>query len=197
MVTMVRDSKQAQALSSFVILDKKGKHVATVQAHYRESLVKVDVWQESIAIDNCCMREHLWAKLPKDVDYKNSAWDMWHFQQGRASGYGYDKFTAALAGLIIDGHTMADHCGQVLEAEKARASLLKRYWSAMHSSQKHILPEHYKSALQTQKEWDAKAARLGCRFANWRSETNSYGSLHFASGLDRLEMLGYRVIRAL
>ncbi len=32
-------------------------------------------------------------------------------QAGSAGGYGYDKLTAALAGMTIDGYTMADHCG--------------------------------------------------------------------------------------
>ena len=38
-------------------------------------------------------------------------------QTGKASGYGYDKFTAALAGLVIDGHTMSDHCGIIWHGE--------------------------------------------------------------------------------
>ena len=78
----VRESKAAQSLSVYIVLKGK-RHVATVQAHYGESRCQVDVW-------------HM---------------DSTPLQQGSASGYGYDKFTAALSGLTIDGHTLGDHCG--------------------------------------------------------------------------------------
>lgn len=51
-------------------------------------------------------------------------------QTGKASGYGYDKFTAALAGLVIDGHVMADHC-EVKEADGRYREAGLRYLQAL------------------------------------------------------------------
>src|SRR5512135_2997070 len=41
---------------------------------------------------------------------------------GKANGYGYDKLTAALSGLSVDGVEFTDHCA----TDKAAARLLKR-----------------------------------------------------------------------
>jgi hypothetical protein len=113
--------------------------------------------------------------------------------QKKAGGYGYDKAAAALAGAEIEGYKLADHCGYVEAAgEKKREALLKAY-------------KHRVKAGEMSREdhaaYEKKAAKLGCRFANWNSPAvgmpNSWGSLHNESGLGRLEMLGFRVISAL
>lgn len=83
----VRETKSGGEISAWIILNKKKEHVATVQAFYGQTVL-VDVW-------------HMKSDTP--------------LQQGKASGYGYDKFTAALSGLVIDGHEMTDHCGGRLE----------------------------------------------------------------------------------
>lgn len=154
----VRETTAGKSISAYVILNKKGEHVATVQSHYSNGgTCTVDVWSEN-----------------GDP-----------LQQGRAGGYGYDKFAAALAGLKIDGHTMADHCGDVPEQSAAKARLFSAYRKALG-----------KPGFD-QKAWNAKADKLGARFANYRSEDGGYSSLHFESGLDRLTMLGYRVISAI
>lgn len=132
MTKQVRETAAGQSISATVVLNKKGEHVATVQAHYSNAgRVTVDVWSTSVGLEGMCKRADLWAKLPTDKDYKSGAFDLWSLQQGSAGGYGYDKHAAALAGLIIDGHTIADHCGQVPEAEKARAALLRAYRRAV------------------------------------------------------------------
>jgi hypothetical protein len=193
MTKQVRETAAGQSISASVILNKKGEHVATVQAHYSNAgRVTVDVWSTSVGLEGMCERADLWAKLPTDKDYKAGAFDLWSLQQGSAGGYGYDKHAAALAGLIIDGHTIADHCGQVPEAEKARVSLMRAYRRAVVGN-----------AVKTpaaRDGWQQKAKRIGCHFANWQQDADGcegWGSLHFDQGLARLESLGYTVINAI
>ena len=193
MTKQVRETAAGQSISATVVLNKKGEHVATVQAHYSNAgRVTVDVWSTSVGLEGMCKRPDLWAKLPTDKDYKAGAFDLWSLQQGSAGGYGYDKHAAALAGLIIDGHTIADHCGQVPEAEGARAALLRAYWKAVKAGKA--------NTTETRDEWRKKAERIGCRFANWRQDADGcegWSSLHFDQGLTRLESLGYTVIQAI
>lgn len=193
MTKQVRETAAGQSISASVILNKKGEHVATVQAHYSNAgRVTVDVWSTSVGLEGMCKRPDLWAKLPTDKDYKTGAFDLWSLQQGSAGGYGYDKHAAALAGLIIDGHTIADHCGQVPEAEKARVSLMRAYRRAVVGN-----------AVKTpaaRDGWQQKAKRIGCHFANWQRDADGregWASLHFDQGLTRLESLGYTVISAI
>jgi hypothetical protein len=163
----VRDSSDS---SAYVVLNKKGLHVATVQARYGSGGgVQVDVW----------------AAKPGET---------WHslVHQHKAGGYGYDKFAAALAGAVIDGHKLANHCG---------------YGDAAHEEKKAVLLRQYQRAVTqglTREEtaaYEEKARRIGCRFANWNTpavgQPHAWGSLHTVAGLERLEMLGYRVIKAL
>jgi hypothetical protein len=83
----VRETKAGKSISAWVIT-RDARHVATVQAHYGNSgRVQVDVWH------NSTMRDGTFPEL----------------QQASASGYGYDKFTAALRGMKIDGITLHDH----------------------------------------------------------------------------------------
>lgn len=178
----VRETSAGKSISAFVILNKKGEQVATVQAHYSNGgRVMVDVWQTSLALNNCCKRPDLWSQLPAGQDYMSAAYDLWGLQQSNAGGSGYDCYTAALAGLIIDGHTLADHSGLVPEDEKKRSALLKKYQRDPNAHD-----DEY---------WREKAHAIGCRWANWT--TDGWRSLHFISGLDRLECLGYRVIKAI
>ena len=193
MTKQVRETAAGQSISATVVLNKKGEHVATVQAHYSNAgRVTVDVWSTSVGLEGMCKRADLWAKLPTDKDYKSGAFDLRSLQQGSAGGYGYDKHAAALAGLIIDGHTIADHCGQVPEAEKARAALLRAYRRAVVGN-----------AVKTpaaRDGWQQKAKRIGCHFTNWQQDADGcegWASLHFDQGLTRLESLGYTVISAI
>ena len=206
MAKQVRETTAGAAISAYVVLNKKGDHVATVNAHYSGGgVVSVDVWSHGPAV----MRSFETARkngrvsdkaLASHADrapdyYKEQAdreeWaarDLFGLQQSRAGGYGYDKFAAALAGLVIDGHTMANHCGSVPEDEKKRAALMRAYARAVESGQP-----------GNEKAWREKAARIGCRFTNWAScgVGERYGSLHFESGLGRLDAFGYRVIQAI
>lgn len=95
---------------------------------------------------------------------------------GYAGGYGYDKFTAALSGQTIDGHTLTDHCG---EDEYSR-KLLKRA-KGLSYDECRVLTSNGKAR--------------GYQFANWTSE--GWASCYKLPGLDYLRALGYRVIQAL
>lgn len=95
---------------------------------------------------------------------------------GYASGYGYDKFTAALSGLTIDGRKLTDHCGQ----DDYSKALLKRA--------KRLSYDECRALL-------SKGKARGYQFANWTSE--GWGSCYKLSGLDYLRALGYVVIQAL
>lgn len=90
MTKYVSDTKAGKAISAYIVLTKKGEHVATVRAHYSDG-------------GNCLVNVH---------DNKAG------FQSARAGGYGYDKFNAALSGLTIDGHAMSDHCGERIKPPK-------------------------------------------------------------------------------
>ena len=82
MVKFVRESAAGKSISAWVVTNRRGECVAKVQAHFAPSGgVSVDVFNAG-----------------RDV------------QHGRAGGYGYDKLTAALSGLVVAGHTLADHC---------------------------------------------------------------------------------------
>lgn len=213
MAIQARETSAGKSISAWVILNKKGVHVATVNAHYGNGgRVSVDVWNigtaavgNSFAIARANGRisdADLAKRIGKAPDYYKTeesrvdwaAYDAMGMQQSAAGGYGYDKFAAALSGLIIDGHTMADHCGQVPEAEKARAALMRQYCKFHDYS-----GERARAAEKgwDRAYWDNRAARIGTSFANYSSEKGRFDSLHFTSGLERLRALGYKVIQAI
>ena len=148
MTKYVTETKAGQAVSAFIILNKKGKQVGKVHAHYANSgKVTVDVWDYSLD-------ESL--------------------QQGSASGYGYDKFSAALAGCTIDGVALFDNCGRDAKLEKILAAFSKLDNNA-----------------ENRATFDKKVIKLGARFAN------GYKSLYYQAALDRLDCMGYQVIQAI
>lgn len=83
----VRETTAGKAIAAWVVLNKKRQCVATIQAHYGNSRTLVNVF--------------------------TSAEGLTH--SASASGYGYDKFTAALSGAVIDGVKIVDHCGESLK----------------------------------------------------------------------------------
>ena len=84
----VRESNDAKGISVYVIL-KRGKHVATVQAHHTQSRTQVDIWTSEL--------QH----------------------QKTAHGFGYDRFAQALSGAVIDGVRIYDHSETVYGKEKS------------------------------------------------------------------------------
>lgn len=95
---------------------------------------------------------------------------------GNALGYGYDKFTAALSGQTIDGHTLTDHCGQ----DDYSRALLKRAKGRTYDECRALL---------------SKGKARGYQFANWTSD--GWSSCYKLPGLDYLRAIGYTVIQAL
>lgn len=138
--------------SAYVILRGK-KLVANVHVAYPRDgagTLRVEVWGHS-------------DKAPR-------------FQSATASGYGYDKFTAALSGLTIDGHTLTDHSEITLSPPKGRKTFPVGYKAPKGY---HLI--NYQSA----KDCDGNEREEG------------YISCYKASGLDYLRDKGYTVIRAL
>lgn len=145
-------------VSAYVVL-KKGKLIATVNFLFTPSAVRCDVYQGH---------------------------ELTH--QSKAGGYGYDKLTAAIAGAVIDGIKIANHCGHSDAAsEKKRASLLKAYRKRIENGTP--------TTTEERDSFTAKASKIGCRFSNYntRDGVEGYTSLYFVPGLERLEYLGYTV----
>lgn len=109
------------------------------------------------------MTGEVWSNSEKDA----------RFQKASAGGYGYDKQTALLSGLTIDGHKLSNHCGG---DKKAHAS--------------GVWPK------------GAKCPK-GYYFVNWKEVKNEagevvasgYSSCYRKSGLEYLTAIGYNVIQ--
>lgn len=195
---LVTDTKAAQSIRAQIVLDAKGDHVATIHAHFSDSgrvLVNVTQWGDAATNSlktaikhgrvNAKDVEKAKAQTIKSDPYLAGREDDldWHvadsllgFQSASASGHGYDKFSAATRGMIIDGHIIYDHSAKTDESEKA----LKGY---VRSSNK---PAYI-----------AKCKKRGIYFANYSQEHGRYMSAYMVSGLDLLACLGYRVITAI
>lgn len=87
----VLDTKAAQAISAYVILNSAGKHVATIRAHHTEGTCTVNVF-----------------------DFADGGKG---FQLGRATGYGYNKLNSALSGLSIQGVVLKEDGPEQLEKQ--------------------------------------------------------------------------------
>jgi len=178
----IRDTKAARELSAVIVL-KRGKVVAQVMARHAGA-VTVNVWQYGEA--QARSAEVLRRMYPKAADSEN----LGMYQSGRAGGYGYDKKTAAMRGMVIDGVRLYDHCGHDEKSER----LFKQYCKF----------HDYSGEVARSKEkgwdrayWDKRAARIGARFANWDCSRGRYGSLFYDGGLDRLERMGYTLVHVL
>jgi hypothetical protein len=154
----VSDTSAGKAISAWVIL-RGSREVATIRVFYGNSCL-VNVFQGTEAVARC-------AKAVKMTTEGRAAYDRFGFQRASAGGYGYDKLTAALSDLMIDGHLLTDYCG----ASKKRPA--SGAWP-------------YKT----------KAPR-GYRFANYSEEAGGYTDCYRIQGLDYLKAIGYRVLQAI
>lgn len=84
----VREKAAAKSIAAYVVLQGK-KKIATIQVYHGTGSCLVNVWNVGGEL-----------------------------QVGRASGYGYDRFTAALNGLKVGKHKLNDHCGESLKPKK-------------------------------------------------------------------------------
>ena len=102
----VSECAAAKSVSAYVILNPKGVHVATLRAHHGGTCT-VNVFQVGDVVNVRSYEAAGFRQGDMNRDkYLKAAHDAFGFQVGRAGGGGYDKFTAALSGMIIDGHKM-------------------------------------------------------------------------------------------
>lgn len=155
------------------VIMRGARHVATVRIHHGSTTVTAEISQDA---EGCRRSEAAWAKMVKrQPRSSDTAQTRWGLQSKKVGGYGYDKSTAALGGMWVDGHQLTNHCdGGSLPCPKAG------HW-----------PQ------------DAKPPR-GYRFANLKAldpENPGAGMVYMdcyrIAGLEYLSALGYRVILAL
>ncbi|QBQ74419.1 hypothetical protein BcepSauron_039 [Burkholderia phage BcepSauron] len=198
MAKQVRETAAGRSISAWVILNRRGVHVATIHAHYADSgTVTVDVFHTSDDATFRSMRAVGGLKKGETFVYGKPeharSFDAMQCQQGRAGGGGYDKVVAAMRGMVIDGVTLYDHSSRNPSTERMLASYLKvhRALTAQGADDARMREFHA--------EWRDKADKLGMQFANWAGDrqTGHYTSLYTVGGIDRLSKLGYQVIRAI
>lgn len=144
----VRETAAAKKISAYVVIDEKGKHVGTVQIHHGDACL-VNVWDHT------------------DENANGP-------QVGRASGCGYDKETAALAGLKIAGYEMFDHSTPASRAyEGFPAGPYKR---------------------NDERTRMIEAAYPDVSLCNYDQEQDAYTSAYIEPGLRRLRAQGFQVI---
>lgn len=162
----VQDTKAGQELSAWVVINKKGEFLSRIQAHYSSrGTVTVNV---------------------ENMDGSG-------MQIGRASGYGYDKFTAAISGLNVAGVEITNHCGDQLKKPR------KGYFTKDHK-----LPRGYRLANYTLFDTRTKQrAQIDERSPEGKALIESgvivagYGNAYRDGGLDILRAYGLRLIRAI
>ena len=162
MVKLVSETKAGKSISAYVIMQGYCQ-VATVRAHFGDTgRVLVNVWQDNDACMRCAEATGM------EVDPREAC-ERFAFQHASASGHGYDKFTAALAGLWIDGHQLSDHCA----VEMVPASADTGVWPAGYT------------------------APIGYTLANWSGERAGWLNCYRLPSLDYLKDRGYAVVQAI
>lgn len=218
MAVQVRETKAGKSISAYVVLNKKGEHVATVNMHFSDGgRVTADVWNIGdkavqacrIAAIKCgALKPETFVKAVEASKVKrdwgnrqdhesHATYDLFGMQQGAAGGYGYDKATAALSGIWIDGHQLADH-SRMSPATERLMSQYKRECEGFKVTtpiEGQGVSVSYALPAGFHKEWNLKAAKIGAYFTNFNG--GRYTSIYLDSGLARLEKLGYRVIQAI
>lgn len=111
----VRETAAGKSISAYLIT-RGTKEIATVLSHYGNGgSVLVNVFQRDEAAKRTAKAITKQWKLIQPMDPGK-----YSFQHARAGGGGYDKFTAALTGMWIDGHELNDHCGSKLKPPEGR-----------------------------------------------------------------------------
>lgn len=155
----ISDTKAGKAISAYLIFDKRGELVGKIQAHYSDG-------------GTCWVQ--LW-------DWTND--ERFQIQNGKATGYGYDKFTAAISGMTFAGFTLADHCDTNDTTKRAMAAYTKL---ADQTGEGWKQPEFFA-------RWKAR----GVDFANYSTESQRYGSAYLIPGLKGIEARGFKVLQAI
>lgn len=192
----VTDTAAGKSISAYIVLNKKGVHVATVRASWSNS-------------GNCLVNVH---------DDKDG------FQSAKRGGGGYDKFASALSGMTIDGHVMNDHCGMSLSLPKGKNLFpsgfkvpkgyhLANYWERSRATGKRLNKFDFEDTARKnlgfdnsgaenldETRYDQFALEREKLFQAWRDSDDcerGYSSCFRESGLKFLEAIGYRVIQAI
>jgi hypothetical protein len=207
-IKQVRETAAGKSVSAFVVLNKKGEHVATVNAYFPNGGgCTVDVWNLGQSANNNAWAaaiksgklskagvEKALAEATKNRDWVSederaqwAAFDLFGLQQSRGN-----DIEGALAGLVIDGQYLFDHCGK----DEQTAKLLAKYQAARGELVAQWVHDSEGQVRDLQKIWDEKAKRIGASFANYQTG-KGYTSLFMAGGLRRLQDLGYTVIQAI
>lgn len=195
----VSETKAGKSVSAYVILNKKGEQVAIVRAHFSDGgTCIVNVWD-------------------------NASPEM---QFGKAGGYGYDKFTAALSGMTIDGHELSDHSSRqdAPKPPKGRRTFpadykprkgfsLANYTSVSKATGNRMHSYTFRNMAETKlgfdeanrreltdEQWQQIGDLADKLEKQWRESDDcesGFESCFRESGLDYLKALGYRVIQAI
>ncbi len=162
----VEDTTAGKSISAYVIM-RKGKYIGKILAYFGGGgTCVVNVIQHGEPAKKS-LAVALKADPKLKVEYPDSGLT---FQGRTTGGYGYDKFTAALSGVVIDGVALNDHCGVRLPKPKGKT----------------LFPRDFK-------------APKGYRLANFvsadRSESGEegYSDCYRESGISLLTDLGYEV----
>ncbi len=178
----IRDRAAVKSCGATLIL-KDGRVVAKVISHFSDGGTStLNVWQSGEpAKRSAALREFLVPSAVESVyrqpdDYGEGL----TYQAARAGGYGYDKETAALAGMIIDGVEMTNHCAVRLPLPKGEPLFPLDFTP----------PAGYRPA-------NYQRAGEGAFGADLPEGAAGYMSCYRESGLKVLEALGYTVERVL
>lgn len=131
MTKRVNETTAGKSVSAWVILDRKGVQIGRVQAYFANSggvTVDVLLWGDDVTKRTAEAMGYAFGDDDKITTYNGKptrhageyAYKVAGVQSGRAGGYGYDKFTAALSGLFICEHQMSNHCGARMKRPKGR-----------------------------------------------------------------------------
>lgn len=154
----VHDTAAGRSIEAWVIL-RDGNHIATVRAAYSNSgRVLVNIYHVGGGTE---------------------------FQHGSAGGYGYDKLTAALRGLTVDGHTLTDHCAENLPPPEGHKVWPKGSTPPQGYEFANYHPEFLTFGFDPEKHPNP-------HFCG----EEGYSSCYRISGLKYLEAFGYEIIQA-
>ncbi len=212
MSVYVRDTAAAKSVRAILIL-KGARKVATVQVHYGNSgSCLVNIWQETESAARSAAAREKAGKPFKAVCYESPG----AFQYARAGGYGYDKLTAALAGMNVDGHELTDHCGARLKMPKGlplfprdfkahKGYSLANYCTISRATGGRIYRDEWmrRAADDLQipesdhgEKWESIAARAAELESEWKAGPDcisGYSDCYRDSGLAYLKAIGYTV----
>ncbi len=222
----VHETSAAKSVSARIIL-KGNRYVATVRAHYGNSRVLVNVYQGSESYLNAFRaKAGLKRNAPLSDESQKQAYENFGFQSASASGYGYDKFAAALAGMIIDGHAMSDHssrdgspkppkgCGGLYpegfktpkgyslanwtRASKATGQTFHAYtWRDKAKAELGFPKDNHEITGEQWEQIDAKADAMRQEWEASDDCVTGWQSCYKESGLNYLRALGYSVHQAI